>query len=304
MAVVGGLDVAQKKVLAARDARRNRQSRLYSGWLSFCMGLIGLVILIIIGTILVKGVPAINWEFLSAGPSEGMSKGGIWPQIKGSLLLMVGTFLFVLPVGVLGGVFLAEYAGNGRIARLIRGCVTSLAGTPSVIYGLFGLAVFVLALGWKISLLAGWATLAVFAMPVIVLSTEQAIKMVPDSLVEGALALGLTKWQVMWRVVLPNALPGIVTGVVLSSGRAAGEAAPIFLTAGIYYRSGDPPQGWDMVKSGIENLPYHLAEGYRQGGTIPQNIIWGTCLTLLLMVLFINLGAILIRARSRRKRLA
>ncbi|MBC8066325.1 MAG: ABC transporter permease subunit [Chlorobia bacterium] len=186
----------------------------------------------------------------------------------------------------------------------MRGCVTSLAGTPSVIYGLFGLAVFVLAFGWKISLLAGWATLAIFAMPVIVLSTEQAIKMVPDSLIEGAFALGLTKWQTLWKVVLPNALPGIVTGLVLSSGRAAGDAAPIFLTAGIYFRSGDPPQGLDMVKSGIENLPYHLAEGYRQGGNIPPNIIWGTCLSLLLLVLFINLGAILVRARARRKSLA
>lgn len=303
MALVNDVDFGTGN-LAARDAKRTRQSRMYSGWLAFCMGLIGLVIVMIIGTILVKGVPAISWEFLSSPPQEGMSKGGIWPQIKGSLLLMLGTFLFVLPVGILGGIFLAEYAGSGRISRIIRSCVTSLAGTPSVIFGLFGLAVFVLAFGWKTSLLAGWATLAIFAMPVIVLSTEQAIKMVPDSMVEGAFALGLTKWQTMWRVILPNALPGIVTGVVLSSGRAAGEAAPIFLTAGIYYRSGEPPKGWEMVTSGVENLPYHLAEGYRQGGTIPQNVIWGTCLTLLLLVLFINLGAILIRARSRRKRLA
>ncbi len=299
MAVLGGI-----QDLSARDARRTSSSKLYAGWLGFCMMLIGLVIVAIIGTILVKGVPALSWEFLSTAPKEGMSQGGIWPQIKGSILLMAGTFLFVLPVGVLGGVFLAEYSGGGKLAQIIRGCVTSLAGTPSIIYGLFGLAVFVLAFGWKISLLSGWATLAVFAMPVIVLSTEQAIKNVPDSLLEGALALGLTKWQTIYRVILPNALPGIVTGMVLSSGRAAGEAAPIFLTAGIYFRSGDPPQGMEMVKSGIENLPYHLAEGYRQGGNIPQNIIWGTCLTLLLLVLLINLGAILVRAQVRRKRLA
>jgi phosphate transport system permease protein len=303
MAVVGGFKISDDE-LVARDASRHLGSSLYSGWLTFCMAVICVIVFGIIGTILWKGVPAISWEFLSTPPKEGMSQGGIWPQIKGSLLLMLGTFLFVLPVGVLGGIFLAEYAGGGRISRLIRGCVTSLAGTPSVIYGLFGLAVFVLAFGWKISLLAGWATLAVFAMPVIVLSTEQAIRMVPDSLVEGAIALGLTKWQAIWRVVLPHALPGIVTGMVLSSGRAAGEAAPIFLTAGIYFRSGDPPKGMEIVKSGIENLPYHLAEGYRQGGNIPQNIIWGTCLTLLLLVLFINLGAIIVRARVRRKQLA
>lgn len=304
MAVVSGYQDFSEDQLKLRDASRHRSSGLYSLWLGLCMTVIGLVIVAIIGTILVKGVPAISWEFLSTHPKEGMSQGGIWPQIKGSLLLMLGTFLFVLPVGILGGVFLAEYAGDGKLARIIRGCVTSLAGTPSVIYGLFGLAVFVLAFGWKISLLSGWATLAVFAMPVIVLSTEQAIKQVPDSMVEGAIALGLTKWQAIWRVILPNSISGIVTGLVLSTGRAAGEAAPIFLTAGIYFRSGEPPKGLDVVKTGIENLPYHLAEGYRQGGNIPQNIIWGTCLTLLLLVLLINLGAILIRARVRRKRLA
>jgi phosphate transport system permease protein len=303
VAIVGKFGLTQEQ-LRSRDSSRQVGSGLYSIWLAACLAVIGLVIVLVIGTILVKGLPSVTWEFLSTSPRDGMSKGGIWPQIRGSMLLMAGTFLFVLPVGVLGGVFLAEYAGSGRFARLVRGCVTSLAGTPSIIFGLFGLAVFVLAFDWKISLLAGWATLAAFAMPVIVLSTEQAIKAVPDSLVEGSLALGLTKWQTIWRVVLPNALPGIVTGVVLSSGRAAGEAAPIFLTAGIYYRSGEPPQGVDMVRSGIENLPYHLAEGYRQGGNIPPSIIWGTCVVLLLLVLAINLGAILVRARVQRKRIA
>lgn len=296
-----GLDSGQLK---ARDRSRVGGSRLYSGWLVGASALTLAIIAAILGTILVKGVPAISWEFVSSPPTEGMTAGGIWPMIRGSLLLIAGTFAFVLPVGVFGGIFLSEYAGNGKATQAIRGCVTSLAGTPAIVYGLFGFAVFVVSLKLGVSLLAGWLTLALFALPVIVLSTENAIKLVPDTLTEGALALGLSKWQTLWRVVLPNALPGIVTGVVLASGRAAGEAAPILLTAGLYYRSGNPPTGFEALKSGVENLPYHLAEGYRQGGKIPESNIWGTCLMLMFIVLFINLGAIIIRARSRRKRLA
>lgn len=290
--------------LERRDAKRRALSGLYLtrqiALAAFAVG----VIVAIIGTILVRGIPALSWDFLSSAPTEGMTAGGIWPQIRGSLLLMGGTFAFVLPVGILGGVYLAEYAGSGHWARLIRGCITSLAGTPAIIYGLFGFAVFVISWKMGISLLAGWLTLSIFALPVIVLSTENAIKLVPESLTEAALSLGLSRWQVLRRVVLPHALPGIVTGVVLSSGRAAGEATPILLTAGIYYRSGDPPQGLEMLKKGIENLPYHLAEGYRQGGKIPEKTIWGSCLVLMFLVLVINLGAIIVRARTRRNRLA
>ena len=303
MANVGafGLDESQ---LQARDRARQGQSGRYSFGIIAASALTVALIVAIIGTILFRGVPALSWEFLTSAPSEGMTAGGIWPQIKGSLLLMGGTFAVVLPVGVLAGVFLAEYAGNGRAVQIIRACVTSLAGTPAIIYGLFGFAVFVISMKMGYCLLAGWLTLGLFALPVIVLSTENAIKLVPDSLAEAALALGLSKWQAMWRVTLPNALPGIVTGVVLATGRAAGEAAPILLTAGIYFRSGPSPTGLDLIKSGVENLPYHLAEGYRQGGKIPEKTIWGTCLVLMLLVLVINMGAIVLRARSRRKRLA
>lgn len=303
MAGIGAFGLSEAE-LEARDRSRMSGSRLYTGWLNAASLVTVSIILMIIGTILWRGVPAITWEFLSSPPTDGMTAGGIWPMIRGSLLLLAGTFAFVLPVGVLGGIFLAEYAGQGRTVQVIRGCVTSLAGTPAIVYGLFGFAVFVVSLKLHVSLLAGWLTLALFALPVIVLSTENAIKLVPDSLTEGALALGLSKWQVLRRVVLPHALPGIVTGVVLASGRAAGEAAPILLTAGIYFRSGPAPTGMEMLRSGVENLPYHLAEGYRQGGKIPEKTIWGTCLVLMLTVLFINLGAIIVRARARRKQLA
>lgn len=290
----------QHSALTARDHSRRRADRMWTGAIAFAGVGVSIVIIALIGYIVVRGLPAITWEFLSQPPIEGMSKGGIWPMIRGSLLLMAGTLLIVLPLGILGGICLAEYAGQNAVTRLMRACVTSLAGTPSIIYGLFGLAIFVIMMKMGVSLMAGWLTLSLLALPVIVLSTEQAIKAVPDSLIEGSLALGLSRWQTMSRVVLPNAMPGILTGVVLSSGRAAGEAPPILLTAGIYFSSGPLVFGWQTLWQPVANLPYHLAEGYRQGGVIPEKIIWGTCLCLLLLVLLINLGAIIIRSRLRK----
>ena len=255
----------------------------------------------IIGFIILKGLPAISLSFLTSPPREGMSAGGIYPMIRGSVLLMLGTLVLVLPLGVLGGVFLAEYAGRSTLSRLLHASIASLAGTPSVIFGLFGLAVFVLMMNMGVSLLAGCLTLALFTLPAVVFTTENAIRSVPESFIEAGLALGLSRWQLMWKVVLPNALPGILTGIVLSTGRAAGEAPPILLTAGIYYATGDLPRGWDILKQPVANLPYHLAEGYRQGGVIPEAIVWGTCLTLMLFVLLINMWAIIVRTRVRRK---
>lgn len=296
--LAGTLD---ESVLAERDRKRQAGSKLYQLWIGGAAAAVFGLILLIVGTILIKGVPMLTWDFVSSPPVEGMSAGGIWPMIRGSLLLMAGTLLFVLPVGVLGGIFLAEYAGSGRFSRFVHACVTSLAGTPSIVYGLFGLAVFVLLFKLGISLVAGWLTLGLFALPVVVLTTESAIKAVPDSYHESAQALGLSRWQSMWRVILPQALPGIVTGLVLTTGRAAGEAPPILLTAGIFYSTGELTLGMQTLKQPVANLPYHLAEAYRQGGTIPEKIIWGTCLTLMLMVLTINLFAIIVRARVRRR---
>ncbi|MBV6457104.1 MAG: Phosphate transport system permease protein PstA [Fimbriimonadaceae bacterium] len=292
--------VLQHSDLTARDRARKRADGLWAGSISLVGIAVALMILCLIGYIVARGLPAMTWEFLSQPPIEGMSRGGIWPMIRGSLLLMAGTLIIVLPIGILGGICLAEYAGQNAITRLMRACVTSLAGTPSIIYGLFGLAIFVIMMKMGVSLMAGWLTLSLLALPVIILSTEQAIKAVPDSLVEGSLALGLSRWQTMAKVVLPNAMPGILTGVVLSTGRAAGEAPPILLTAGIYFSSGPLVFGWETLHQPVANLPYHLAEGYRQGGVIPERIIWGTCLSLLLLVLFINLGAIIVRSRLRK----
>lgn len=287
--------------LSARDARRKVTSQI--GLILLAVAGIGAAVLVIglIGMIIVKGAPAINWKFLSQPPTDGMTAGGIWPMLRGSILLMLGSVFITLPIGILGGICLAEYAGQNRFTGLMRACVTTLAGTPSIIYGLFGLAIFVIMFHFGISLLSGWLTLSMLALPNIVLSTEQAISQVPAILTDGGLALGLSRWQTMWRIVLPNALPGILTGIVLSTGRAAGEAPPILLTAGIFYSSGKLRLNWDTIKQPVANLPYHLSEGYRQGGVIPERTIWGTCLTLMLFVVLINLAAMVVRSHARKK---
>lgn len=287
--------------LHQRDVRRLRQGKILVAIATAAHYLVLGITLAMIGTILIKGLPAINWEFLSSHPQEGMTQGGIWPMLRGSILLMVGTLALTLPFGILGGIWLAEYAGEGRMARTLRASIATLAGTPSIIFGLFGLAIFVLKLKLGTSLLAGWFTLALFSIPVVVLTTEQALRAVPESIEDGAIALGLSRWQTIWKVMLPSALPGVMTGLVLTVTRAAGEAPPILLTAAIYYSTEKLSLGWETLTKPVANLPYHLAEGYRQGGVIPENIIWGTCLTLMLFVLTINLFAIVIRARARRK---
>lgn len=287
--------------LETRDRSRLRRDGLHR----VAIGGVGLLLLAmiiaLIGTIVLRGIGAISWEFLSQPPSDGMTAGGIWPMIRGSLLLMGGAFGLALPIGVLAGIFLAEYAGHSRWATPVRSAVTSLAGTPSIIYGLFGMAVFVLMFKFGVSLLAGWLTLATMALPLIVLTTDQAIRSVPDAIVDGALALGLTRSQAMFRVVLPLALPGILTGVVLATSRAAGEAPPILLTAGIYYSTVTPRLSLDTLTQPVANLPYHLAEAYRQSTVIPEKTVWGTCLVLMSFVLLVNFTAVLVRTRYRKR---
>jgi phosphate transport system permease protein len=293
--------LADSVTLVRRDRARRVRSALALHLVRFSAIATILMIAAIIGTIVVKGAPAIDWDFLSSPPVEGMSSGGIWPMLRGSILLMAGTIVLAPVVGILGGVWLACYLGQSRLARVVRSLIATLAGTPSIIFGLFGLAIFVLKFGLGFSLIAGWLTLAMMSVPVVMLTTESAIRSVPDPFEEAGLALGLSKWQTIRRVVLPSAMPGIMTGLVLSAGRAAGEAPPILLTAGIYYSTEKLSLSWETLTKPVANLPYHLAEGYRQGGVIPEKIIWGTCLSLMAFVLLVNLGAIVVRARARSK---
>ncbi|MDW8107574.1 MAG: phosphate ABC transporter permease PstA [Armatimonadota bacterium] len=290
------------EVLAAqRDRARSRKNALLSTLFGGVGLLTTLLVFLLLAVIIYKGAPTISWEFLSQPPLEGMSAGGIWPMIRGSLLLMLGTFLLATPIGIFGGVCLAEYGERSRIMRFMHASVAALAGTPPIVYGLFGLAIFVLKFKFGVSLLSGWLTLTLFSLPVIVLTTEAALKTVPSALIDGGLALGLSRWQTLWRIALPYAMPGIMTGVILSLGRAAGEATPVLFTASIYYSTAQLTLGWETLRQPVANLPYYLAEGYRQPGVVPDHLIWGACLTLIVLVLMMNAAAILIRTRARRR---
>lgn len=295
---------ANRDFVLRRDHRRQFWSQLFRGLMMVISFAVVALVVGLIGTIVVKGAGKLNWEFLTQRPAEFMAAGGIGTMVKGSLLLLGGTLLVVLPLGILGGIFLAEYAGRSKWVDTARALTTSLAGTPSIVYGLFGLAIFVLMFKLNTSLLAGWLTLGMMAIPVVVLNTEQAIRSVPSNQIDAAIGLGMTRWQTMAKVVIPQAMPGILTGIVLASGRAAGEAPPILLTAGIFYATSEAPFGWQTLREPVMNLPYHLSEGYRQPKTVPEDIVWGTCLVLVLMVLLVNLAAIIVRARLRRRRTA
>lgn len=249
--------------------------------------------------LLVRGLPGLSWEFVTAMPRDNMRAGGILPAIVGTLYLVLGTVLFALPLGVMSAVYLTEYARRGRVTRLVRLAIVNLAGVPSVVYGLFGLGLFVLFLKLKASLLAGWLTLALLILPVVITASEEALRGIPSSFREASLALGATRWQTVWRVVLPNAMPGILTGLILGVARAAGETAPILFTVAAFFLPRLPASIFDQAMA----LPYHLFIISTQVPDAPPRIQWGTALVLLLLVLGMNLTGSLIRTRYRRARL-
>ena len=268
----------------------------------FLLFLATLIIIIpvglIVATILYQGLPALNWDFLTKAPTMGMREGGIFPAIVGTLYLVLGTALFALPLGVCAAIYLTEYSRQGRLTRWIRLAIANLAGVPSVVYGLFGLSLFVIFLKFGTSILAGSLTLAIMSLPVIITASEEALLAVPRSFREASLALGATQWQTIWKIVLPNAIPGILTGAILGISRAAGETAPILFTVAAFYLPSLPKSIFDQAMA----LPYHLYVIATQIPNIKMETKAGTALVLLILVLSMNLGAILIRSRFRRRK--
>jgi len=264
--------------------------------LSILLAIIFLFSLIIV--IIVKGSKVISIPFLTEFPKDGMTSGGIYPAIMGSFLLALGAIIFALPLGVFAAIYLREYAKSYRLIRIIRVGVNNLAGVPSVVFGLFGLAVFVKFFQFGVSLLSGSLTLGILILPIIIRSTEEAIATVPESFREASYGLGASKWHTVRHVVLPVAMPGILTGAILGIGRAAGETAPILFTAATFYTRRLPSTVFDEVMA----LPYHIyalmTEGTKPQYQVP--IAYGTALVLLLLVLTINLIAIIIRYRARK----
>lgn len=255
-------------------------------------------ILAVLGYIIKEGAPAISWEFLAAMPRNGMRAGGILPAIIGTFALTLGTAIFSVPMGIAAAIYLSEYAQENWLTRIIRIAIINLAGIPSVVYGLFGLGLFVIFLGFGTSILAASLTLSIMTLPVIISASEEALRAVPQSFRTVSISLGGTRWQTIRRIVLPQALPGILTGVILGLERAAGETAPILFTGAAFFLPRLPGSPLDATMA----LPYHLFVISTQVPEMPVQIQYGTALVLLLFVLGMNLTATLIRSRARAKR--
>jgi len=268
-------------------------------------GLLGLISLITVLPILalriyilITGLPAINWEFLSGFPTDGMRSGGIFPAILGTIYLTLGTALFSVPPGIAAAIYLAEYAPDNRLTRLIRIAMINLAGIPSVVYGLFGLGLFVIFLRFGSSILASSLTLSIMTLPVIISTAEESLRSVPNNFRVVSISLGANRWQTIWRIVLPQGIPGIITGIILGLERAAGETAPILFTGAAFFLPQLPQSPFDETMA----LPYHLFVISTQVPGMPIQIQYGTVLVLLAFVLGMNIIATLIRTRARARR--
>ena len=260
-----------------------------------------IVVAFVLGIIIyliVKGSSAINWEFLTQKPSSGMREGGIFPAIIGTLYLIIGTLIFSLPIGILAAVYLNEYARKSRLTRIIRLSIINMSGVPSVVFGLFGLGFFVIFLKFGRSILAGSLTLAFLILPVVITSTEEALKAVPDTYRYASFALGASKWQTIIKIILPQAMPGIITGSVIGIGRAAGETAPIIFTVAAFSQPNLP----NSIFSQAMALPYHLYVIATQITNAPEDKQWGTALVLLLIVLIFAIIGTALRTRARLRR--
>jgi phosphate transport system permease protein len=279
---------------------RNRYTVQRLGFTAITLMVI-LTMLPIIGTILFiiyKGGSAISWEFLSGFPHDGMRAGGILPAIIGTLYLTLGTAFFSVPLGIASAIYLAEYAKDNRLTRLIRLAIINLAGIPSVVYGLFGLGLFVLFLQFGTSILAASLTLSIMTLPVIISTSEEALRAVPQAFRTVSISLGATRWQTISRIILKEALPGILTGVILGLERAAGETAPILFTGAAFFLPRLPHSPFDATMA----LPYHLFVISTQVPEMPIQIQYGTALVLMTFVLTMNIIATVIRSRARAKR--
>jgi len=256
-------------------------------------------VLVIVLQIIINGASAISWDFITQAPSQAGKAGGILPAIVGTFYLMLGTILFALPLGVMAGIYLTEYAKENWLTKSINLAIVNLAGVPSIVYGLFGLGVFVLLFHFGMSLLSASLTLACQALAMTVTTSREAILAVPREYREGSLAVGATRWQTIRHLVLPQAFPGIITGAVLAMSRAAGETAPILVVGAAFLLPGLPQSPFDQFMA----LPYHL---YTVAAHVPgmsKSTIWGVALVLLVVVLSFNVLATIIRLRARQRRL-
>lgn len=255
-------------------------------------------VLLVIVFVIWNGAGMLSWEFLTTAPTKGMKEGGIFPALLGTVFLTFGTAISAMPLAIGAAIYLAEYAEDNQVTRLVRLAIINLAGIPSIVYGLFGLGAFVLFLNFGTSIIAGSLTLGLMTLPVVISTAEEAILSVPREFRVVSLSLGATRWQTIRHQVLPNALPGIITGIILGLGRAAGETAPILFTVAAFYLPRLPGSIFDQTMA----LPYHLYVISTQVPGMPERIQYGTALVLLLFVLSLTFVATIIRTSMRRRR--
>ena len=270
--------------------RRKKLSEQAAFWLFRLMSIAVVGVLFwILGFIIVKGIGVISWEFLTGMPRDGMTAGGILPAIVGTLCLTLGSIVIAFPLGILSGIYISEYTRDNWLVKLIRIMTNNLSGVPSIVFGLFGMALFVNTLGFGDSIIAGSFTLALLVLPIVIRTTEEALRRIDDSYRLGSLALGDTKLQTIRRVLLPMAMPNIITGLILSVGRVSGETAPILFTAVAYFLPKLPSSIFDQVMA----LPYHLYVIATSGTDLEATrpMAYGTALVLIAIVLVINLAA-------------
>ena len=281
------------------DLKKRTSQKFAFGFFTLLSYLVVAILFVILGFIIIKGGSVISWDFLTKAPEEGMTKGGIFPAIVGTFYLIVGSSIISFPIGIMSGIYMNEYATNGKVVRFIRIMTNNLSGVPSVVFGLFGMSLFVNALGWGDSIIAGSFTLALMSLPLIIRTTEDALKSIDDSFRHGSLALGATKLQTIRRVVLPMAFPNIITGLILSVGRVSGETAPILFTVAAYFLPQLPGSIFDQCMA----LPYHLYVISTSGTDIEasRGMAYGTALVLIAIVLVVNLLANLLRNYFAKK---
>lgn len=281
------------------DLKKRTSQRFAFGFFTLLSYLVVAILFVILGFIIIKGGSVISWDFLTKAPEEGMTKGGIFPAIVGTFYLIVGSSIISFPIGIMSGIYMNEYATNGKVVRFIRIMTNNLSGVPSVVFGLFGMSLFVNALGWGDSIIAGSFTLALMSLPLIIRTTEETLKSIDDSFRHGSLALGATKLQTIRRVVLPMAFPNIITGLILSVGRVSGETAPILFTVAAYFLPQLPGSIFDQCMA----LPYHLYVISTSGTDIEasRGMAYGTALVLIAIVLVVNLLANLLRNYFAKK---
>jgi len=277
---------------------RQMSQQVAFGLLLVATAIVIVPVIVIILQIIITGGDAITWDFLTQPPTQAGKAGGIFPAILGTFYLMLGTIIVALPVGVLAGVYLSEYARDNWFTRTINMAIVNLAGVPSIVYGLFGLGIFVLAFHFGMSLLSASLTLACQALAMTVTTSREAILAVPGGYREGSLAVGSTKWQTIRHIVLPQAMPGIITGAVLAMSRAAGETAPILIVGAAFFLPALPQSPFDQFMA----LPYHLYTVAAHIPGMPKTTIWGVALVLLVVVLSFNVLATIIRLRARKRR--